>query len=143
MRTIEELKAEALDATTLRGHVMKPWTDHSPHLAETTCTQCEAFVQVNTKPMPNEIDIGGPAIAVGCPESVSPTHGWILWEVAKARLTDAGYHVEKSYGTLYVRATPNSSPDRLSINAGKCSPRSVDRLLKKLALKTERDQSSS
>lgn len=66
--------------------------------------------------------------------SVSASHGWILWEAASAALKAEGYLVEKSYGTLYVRRFANSYPHRLSIVNGKCSPRSVVRLIKKLHL---------
>ena len=30
------------------------------------CRQCEKWVQVELNPAPNSIDIGGPAVALGC-----------------------------------------------------------------------------
>lgn len=67
---------------------------------------------------------------------VSATHGWIPWESAKKQLEEAGYLVEftgsESCGSLFVRTGPNSSWSRMDVNYGKCSPRTVGRLVKKL-----------
>lgn len=36
------------------------------------CIRCEAQVSCNTRPRPNEIDIGGDAVAINCPPRISP-----------------------------------------------------------------------
>lgn len=67
--------------------------------------------------------------------SVSPTHGWILWEIAKSRLQSAGYRVEKHGARLAAYhgiGLTTCFPDFLTIQNGKCSPRTVDRLIKKI-----------
>ena len=64
---LAHLKKEALESTTFRGHVMGEWIDYSGRVgAKCACLQCKAEVQVLTKPSPNEIDIGGEAVAVEC-----------------------------------------------------------------------------
>lgn len=67
--------------------------------------------------------------------SVSADHGWILWEIAKSRLTEAGYRVEKHGNRLAAYhgvGLTTCFPDFLSIVNGKCSPRTVERLVKKI-----------
>lgn len=66
--------------------------------------------------------------------SVSANHGWLLWEIAKIRLQDAGYYVEKQGMRLaaYEGRGATTFPNFLTIVNGKCSPRTVDRLIKKL-----------
>jgi hypothetical protein len=48
-----------------RGHSMA-WHLHSNTLAEGECQRCGKDVMCNTKPQANEIDIGGPAVALEC-----------------------------------------------------------------------------
>lgn len=47
---------------------MGPWKDHDATHADSTCTACGREVSVNAAPAPNEIDIGGEAVSVGCKE---------------------------------------------------------------------------
>jgi hypothetical protein len=58
--------AEAKQSATFRGHKMGKWTIHNKNVAESVCLNCGKWVQVDCKPAPNGIDIGGPAIALGC-----------------------------------------------------------------------------
>lgn len=65
--TLAELRQEATEAAEWRGHSIE-W--EPPRLLESiqtgNCTQCDAWVQVCTKPAPNGIGIGGPAVAIHC-----------------------------------------------------------------------------
>jgi hypothetical protein len=73
------LKIQAHTVALRRGHTLE-WTPpyHNPFgdgesrsLQTGTCTKagCDCWAQVNTNPLPNGIDIGGPAVAVECPHS--------------------------------------------------------------------------
>lgn len=70
--------------------------------------------------------------------AVSATHGWIDLFDAIDQLKAAGYLTEYagpnslSCGSLYVRTSPNSPPSRMNVDFGKVSPRTVQRLIKKL-----------
>jgi len=55
----------------------------------------------------------------------------ILWELGSSRLKAAGYDVEKVGSELYARRSPSTFPDRLRIEAGKVSERTVNSLIKK------------
>ena len=68
MRTLESLKKEAEKSARFRGHkIHGRWTDNWNGTSSiATCSICDAYVQVETKPAPNGIDIGGTAVAVGC-----------------------------------------------------------------------------
>ena len=64
-----KLKAEAIEACQNRDHDMLKWEDdRTPDriISTTKCKICDKYVQVNTKPAPNEIDIGGDALATNC-----------------------------------------------------------------------------
>lgn len=67
--------------------------------------------------------------------SLSPTdmafNGYILWEVAKARLQDAGYQVEYMRGIMYARSKPHSMPDRMYSKNGRISEKTVKTLERK------------
>ena len=70
MRTLPTLKREAGKAATWRGHHLTAWyTDASRGFASSRCATigCRAWVQVESNPPPNGIDIGGSAVAVNCP----------------------------------------------------------------------------
>jgi len=57
------LKKQAQSSTSFRGHKMK-WSEKYPNYAE--CRKCGAWVQVMENPPPNDINIGGPAVAIHC-----------------------------------------------------------------------------
>jgi len=48
---------------------MTPFTSFSDSRALASCWSCHMEVLVNSNPMPNEIDIGGEAVALDCPGS--------------------------------------------------------------------------
>ena len=60
--TLRGLRKDAKDTATWRGHDMGRFD----RFGVSTCHKCEAWVQVDAKPAPNGIDIGGPAVAIGC-----------------------------------------------------------------------------
>lgn len=73
MTKINQLKDEAIRSSALRKHALGGWTRSKsrPETVETaSCTRCGATVTVNTNPRPNEIDVGGRAVAVTCPNFV-------------------------------------------------------------------------
>jgi hypothetical protein len=69
----KKLKRSAREATAFRGHILHPIRRTNNYPGETAyhgaakCRTCPAWVQVNTRPQPNGIDIGGPAVAMTCP----------------------------------------------------------------------------
>lgn len=62
MRKVDRLKQEARESCEFRGHKMKRFKD-----GFSECKVCKAWVYITLKPMPNDIDIGGPAVALHCP----------------------------------------------------------------------------
>ena len=65
------LKREAEEAATRRGHRLEwtsPWHGEHRSVQQAECAACGAFASVSTRPMPNEIDVGGSAVAVDCLE---------------------------------------------------------------------------
>ena len=66
-RKIWRLKQEALGACRWRRHSMGRWSDSTKGKTSLcTCKKCGKWVQVDVSPPPNGIDIGGPAVALGC-----------------------------------------------------------------------------
>ena len=75
------LRAEALEACEMRGHKMGPFEGdmrahtclgkviREAYTGTAVCVVCGAWVQVETHPWPNGIEVGGPAVAVSCVES--------------------------------------------------------------------------
>jgi len=57
---------------------------------------------------------------------------WILWEIGKRRLMDAGYHVEKETSRLAARVGFMGFPTFLYLKNGKVSEIRVNQLIKKL-----------
>ena len=74
MRIETRLKQEAREACTARGHEMVPFvtlvhptsTNGQAYVARSVCINCGKYVQIETKPALNSIDIGGNAVALGC-----------------------------------------------------------------------------
>lgn len=72
MASLRSLKREARESATWRGHKLRPFvTYHDGKVATATCRDCPVSVTVNTHPAPNEIDIGGDAVAINCPATWS------------------------------------------------------------------------
>lgn len=68
-KSLPTLKREAQRSTNHRGHRMA-WTlyleePRGPFLYA-QCRHCGAYVQVLDKPRPNEIEVGGTAVALDC-----------------------------------------------------------------------------
>jgi len=65
---ISRLKIKALEACNFRGHDMGDW--HESFLPNyrgiSACKKCRKMVGIVLKPLPNEIDIGGEAVALNC-----------------------------------------------------------------------------
>ncbi len=63
---LRKLKEQAIDSSKWRGHFMKPFVTYENKYYFSYCRYCDAYVQVTPKPLPNEIDIGGTAVALNC-----------------------------------------------------------------------------
>lgn len=74
MRKIDRLRKEALQSCNARGHKMGrfihdklPCNTHGFHyVGFAECKECGAYVEILTHPQPNQIEIGGPAVAINC-----------------------------------------------------------------------------
>lgn len=70
MKPIEKLRIQALASCKWRGHDMKRFltvkcmSGHTHKISE--CKKCGAGVRVTAEPEPNDIDVGGEAVAVNC-----------------------------------------------------------------------------
>jgi len=60
------LKKETLEACGFRGHEMERFTKLEKGNFISSCFVCKKEVQVLLKPLPNEIEIGGEAVASHC-----------------------------------------------------------------------------
>ena len=64
---LARLKREALESAMFHGHSMYPFATIVPNVvARSHCQNCGKYVQVDTQPAPNGIEIGGEAVALGC-----------------------------------------------------------------------------
>jgi len=64
------LKKRAMRYAEMRGHKFeRNWQGDKPNGDRffKSCTDCGNFVDVVLKPMPNEIELGGEALAMDCP----------------------------------------------------------------------------
>lgn len=69
MTKLERLRKAALKSCKWREHKMdqfKTVDPSRPHYKEATCKRCGMVVGINAKPMPNDIEIGGEAVALNC-----------------------------------------------------------------------------
>ena len=70
MTKLERLRKEALAACEYQGHKMKRFQKIYNGIAGITafsnCKICDKQAVIIEKPQPNEIDVGGEAVAVGC-----------------------------------------------------------------------------
>lgn len=89
MRAIDRLKLRANEACALRGHDMDAFKPLGRTTAESVCVDCGMGVVINTRPAPNDIDIGGRAVAVNC------DHGPITTVEDVFRYFDADYDADK------------------------------------------------
>ena len=62
-----KLMKEAMESCEFRGHEMGPWrVDFDQKRALTECRKCGMMVGVIQNPPPNDISIGGRAVAMSC-----------------------------------------------------------------------------
>ena len=61
-----ELKRSASRSAKFRGHNLGAWYELGKHARSAKCTKCGAEVVINEKPRPNEIEVGGEAVAINC-----------------------------------------------------------------------------
>jgi len=66
-----QLANKALESCKFRGHRMGNFHKTGEHTAYAKCERCGMEVDINTKPLPNEIDISGEAVALSCRRKVS------------------------------------------------------------------------
>lgn len=66
MTKMNRLKKEARECCEFRGHNMRRFKTMDSHRAITSCKVCDRLVRVDTKPLPNDIDISGEAVALEC-----------------------------------------------------------------------------
>lgn len=65
MTRFQKLRKEAREVAAWRGHELNHFVVDQ-YGAIATCRNCSADVAITLRPMPNEIDIGGSAVAIGC-----------------------------------------------------------------------------
>ena len=66
-KEMKRLQKEAKASATFRQHELGDWKQLGLHSMAAECRHCCMEVVVNTRPMPNDIDIGGEAVALTCP----------------------------------------------------------------------------
>jgi hypothetical protein len=67
MAQLDRLIREARKSMRARGHEPKPAIRYTtPGIASIYCAKCNMSVGIITKPLPNEIQIGGEAVARNC-----------------------------------------------------------------------------
>ncbi|KKM14293.1 hypothetical protein LCGC14_1707600 [marine sediment metagenome] len=66
MKKLERLRKEALASCESRGHKMQQFSRKYRHWWSSACRTCSKMVLLNDNPLPNEIEIGGEAVALGC-----------------------------------------------------------------------------
>lgn len=64
---MRDLQIKAWKACERRGHNMTAFISYDDTNAVSSCYDCHMEVQCLTDPMPNQIDIGGEAVALNCP----------------------------------------------------------------------------
>ena len=83
---LDILRREAENAAFYRYHDLGAWHSGSewrPYEVESAeCKRCGAYVQIDVRPPPNGIDVGGTAVAVNCEES--PRYRKLLLTLRKA-----------------------------------------------------------
>ncbi len=67
--SLYDLECEAERACEFRGHTLGKWNVYHGEfrtLSNNECVHCGKWVQCNTNPIANQIDIGGNALAENC-----------------------------------------------------------------------------
>lgn len=101
---LEKLKAEAARATEWRKHTMGDWQDFEDGSgAYALCDSCEMTVTVRTNPAPNQIDIGGRAVALTCPAHVPEAAAREIAEATIDVYWDRGEQMSKKNVARVIR----------------------------------------
>lgn len=68
MTKLNKLKKQATTFAKARGHILTRFIKHpfNEEVATAKCMNCNRAVSVCSNPSPNEIDIGGEAVALYC-----------------------------------------------------------------------------
>lgn len=66
MKTLDELKKTAEEGSEKLHHLLGNWVD-GKRKSTASCLYCQGWVTVTPNPRPNDIDVGGPAVAGDCP----------------------------------------------------------------------------
>ena len=66
MLKMNKLQASASESCKMRGHEMGDWESLDDHRMVAVCNKCKREVVCNTRPQPNDIPVGGEAVALGC-----------------------------------------------------------------------------
>ena len=111
MNTLIGLMRSATEACNTRGHRMRRWTGDEANRT-TDCRVCGMGVQVLLRPMPNEIDIGGKAVALDCEElpDLNPTDALVSQAVdayVKAFHSDKAEDTDKAIA-LIAKLSPHN-----------------------------------
>lgn len=75
MTELRRLRREALRAARSRGHASMRWDGPAHELTQrqtAICLACGAWVQVDTRPAPNGINVAGSAVATNCTRQAAP-----------------------------------------------------------------------
>lgn len=68
MTDLLNLERQAFRSASDRNHQLGSWTVYENGTrAAARCEHCGLEAYVVTRPQPNEIDVSGPAVALGCP----------------------------------------------------------------------------
>jgi hypothetical protein len=72
MRKLKKLKRQAKSSAEFHGHTLGPWKSNLIFPTRTRavelsiCIHCGEWVAVDTRPLPNGINVGGTAVAMEC-----------------------------------------------------------------------------
>ena len=69
MKNLATLGREARKSCKARGHKMTPFVMLTFHTEVSHCLTCGKEAIINDKPMPNDIDIAGEAVALNCTDA--------------------------------------------------------------------------
>lgn len=65
-KSLSELKREARETASTRGHDLMHFAKVSARLHFATCSKCKRMVQINTAPVPTETELCGELLTVDC-----------------------------------------------------------------------------
>jgi hypothetical protein len=85
MTTLDDLKREAAQAASFRGHALGPWQDYQERASDTACVLCGKWAHVRSNPAPNDTYVSGEAVALGCLELEGPDHERVIGVVRQGR----------------------------------------------------------